>query len=308
MVRVLLLLLLLLSASFILVPVAEGAECLLCHSAMKGKMEGRKGLVDVHVDGDRFYASVHGVLQCTDCHMGYASGPHSAGADVPAEIAELASRLSAKAAIDPVALAACSVCHPRIYEELRGSVHGRNVFQKKQADGPLCLDCHGPAHYVEPMAAEGSLVNYANIVKMCARCHKDRGLTEKYGVSEDVVEMYGVSFHGKKYKLGHKEVPVCSDCHGAHDITEWDAADSPVFGEGKIKTCGKCHVGATAKFAAAPAHTRVGKDNPIPYYAAKGLTLLVIGTFLFIFAHVLLDMYAEIRDRLLGKGKGGHDE
>jgi hypothetical protein len=297
---------LLLTVAFLYVPVAEGSECLLCHSAMQGKMEGKKGVVEVHVDAKRFVDSVHGVLRCTNCHLGYGSGPHSAAAAVPAEVAELAGKVAVKGTSDPVALSACGQCHPAEYEALEGSVHGENVLRKKQSDGPLCLDCHGSPHYIVPETDAESEVNHANVVHTCGKCHGDEHLAEKYGFDGHVVEMYEASFHGKKFLLGHTKVPVCSDCHGAHGITKWDDPDSPVIGEGKVKTCGKCHTGATPKFAAAPAHTHVGKDNPIPYYSAKGLTALVLGTFLFIFTHVLLDMYAEVRARLSGKKKGGH--
>lgn len=285
---------------------ASAFDCLICHSAMEGKMETRKGVVEVHIDAKLFADSVHGVLDCTICHIGYASGPHSASAAVPEDIAALAKRVAVKGTSDPVALAACSQCHPGAYEELIGSVHGKNVFEMKQPDGPLCLDCHGSPHYIKAHINPESKVSFAKVVETCGACHAEESFREKYGLHEDVVEMYKTSFHGKKYILGHQKVPVCNDCHGAHAITEVDAAGSPVSGEGKIKTCGKCHAGATAKFAAAPAHTHVGKNNPIPYYAAKGLTVIVIATFLFIFSHVLLDMYAEIRERLSGRKKGGH--
>lgn len=291
------------------VPMAEASasDCLICHSAMQGKMEGRKGVVEVHVDAERFVNSVHGVLDCTACHIGYASGPHSAKAPVPRELAQVAEKLAVKGTTsDLVALSACAQCHPRVFEEVVESIHGENIFVKKQPDGAFCLDCHGSPHYIFPETNPESAVNFVNVVDTCGACHADEAMREKYGIHEDVVEMYKASFHGKKYLLGHKKVPVCDDCHGPHGITEWNAPGSAVVGEGKIETCGKCHAGATAKFAAAPAHSHVGKDNPIPYYAAKALTLLVIGTFLFIFSHTLLDLYAETRERLMGKKKGGH--
>jgi hypothetical protein len=296
----------LLTAVFLTVPAAQASECLICHGAMHGKMEGKRGVVDVHVDAERFVASVHGLLDCTACHMAYASGPHTADAAVPDDVAALAAKVEVKDTSDPVALSACAQCHPQVYDELKSSVHGRNIFEKKQPDGPLCLDCHGSAHYIVPKANPDSKVSFERMVETCGRCHDNEHLMEKYGIDPHVVEMYKASFHGKKYILGHKKVPVCNDCHGAHGVTLVDAAGSAVVGKGKAETCSKCHAGATAKFAAAPAHTHVGKDNPIPYYSAKALTLLVIGTFLFIFVHVLLDMYAETRDRLAGKKKGGH--
>ncbi len=106
--------------------------------------------------------------------------------------------------------------------------------------------------------------------------------------------------------MGHKKVPICNDCHGSHAVVEWDAPDSPVIGAGKVKTCGRCHEGATEKFAAAPAHKHIGKENPIPYYGEKALILLVFGVFGFTLSHVLLEAYSEMRDKLVRKE--GQDE
>jgi hypothetical protein len=276
---------------------------------MQGKMEGRKGVVDVHIDIEKFADSVHGDFQCTDCHMTYGTGPHTPpSGDVPADVAELIPFVSLKSKIDPVAQSACVICHPTIYKELRESVHGENIFVKKETDGPLCLDCHGSPHYIVPKTDENSHVNHANVLHTCGKCHEDEKIVEKYDMSAHVIEKYKESFHGKKYILGHKKVPICNTCHGSHNITKWDAPDSPVIGEGKVKTCGKCHAGATKKFAAAPAHKYIGKENPIPYYGEKLLILLVFGVFGFTISHVLLEAFAEIRDNVFRKKKGGHHE
>jgi hypothetical protein len=78
---------------------------------------------------------------------------------------------------------------------------------------------------------------------------------------------------------------------------------SPVASvENKKKTCGKCHEGATDKFVAAITHQPL---HPIAHWAEIGLILLTLGTFVFIIVHVLLDIYADIRDRLFRKG-GSH--
>ncbi len=52
------------------------SECLDCHSdASLTKDVGGKS-VSVHVDPDKFGASVHGPMDCTDCHSGIADYPH----------------------------------------------------------------------------------------------------------------------------------------------------------------------------------------------------------------------------------------
>ena len=289
---------------------AFGQDCLICHSSMKGRMESRKGgvIVNVHIDADRFSASSHGRLNCTDCHMNYTGTAHFAPSETEAkDIAELLPSVSLKAKIDPYAMAACSRCHPDVYKEYIGSVHGQNIFKKKETDGPICTDCHGAPHYIVPKTDKDSMVNHANMLHTCGKCHEDTKITEKYHLSEYVIEKYKESFHGKKYLLGHKKVPICNDCHGSHKIVKIDDPNSPVAGSGKAATCGKCHKGAGEKFAAAPAHKHLTKDNPIPFYGEKLLIMLLLGTFAFIVSHVILEAYSEIRDSVFRKKEDKHD-
>lgn len=295
-------------AFFVFLPAGAGASCVICHTAMHGRVEGSKGIVDVYVDAEKFSDSVHGVFECTDCHITYSLVPHSPpGGSVPASIAALVSGVSKKSKLDPVAQSACAKCHPEIYEQYRKSVHGMNIFDKGEKDAPLCTDCHGSPHYILPRTDLASPVNHANVLHTCGNCHDRKEIAEKYGFSEHVIEKYKESFHGKKYILGSRKVPICNNCHGSHYITVWNAPDSPVYGEGKVKTCGKCHEGATAKFAAAPAHKYIGKDNPIPYYGEKALVALLLAVFGFIMAHVALDAIAEIREKMSGKKEGHHE-
>jgi len=278
-------------------------DCLICHSVMSGNVKTAKGeSVEVRVDAAGFEASVHGSFECTECHVNFMSGPHTPpGGKLDSEVAALVPFTSKKSKSSPEALAACVKCHKPIYSELKASVHGQNIFEKKEADAPLCLDCHGNPHYIVPKTDPKSSVSHDKMLEVCGRCHEDEHIVNKYGMSHYVIEKYKESFHGKKYILGHKRVPICDDCHGAHLVTKIDAPNSPVSGEGKVKTCGKCHEGATAKFAAAPAHKYIGKDNPIPYYGEKALIVLLLGVFLFIFSHVILESIAEIRDRVFRK-------
>lgn len=289
---------------------ALGSDCLICHGAMKGKVESTtKGtVVDVHLDSERFYASKHGLLDCTACHLTYSGPPHTppAGA-VEEDIAGLLPAISSKSRVDPVAQAACSRCHPSVFEDYRKSVHGANIFEKKAADGPLCVDCHGSPHYITSSDDPASPINHANMLHTCGGCHEDEAIIEKYELSAHVIEKYKESFHGKKYLLGHKSVPICDDCHGGHAISKWDAEGSSVAGPGKITTCARCHKGAGKKFAAAPAHKYIGKENPIPYYGQKGLILLLLGTFGFIASHVALDAFSDIKRYLSKKSPKEED-
>ncbi len=284
---------------------AETFACLSCHSVMKGKIRTDKGFfIDVNIDEERFSKSVHGGIECTVCHKTFKDNPHETPrGDVGKDISDLAGMITSKAKIDPVAYAACTECHGDIYTKLSESVHGKNVMAKKQPDGALCLDCHGSPHYIMPGKSRESMVNRFNIVETCGDCHEREDIAKKYGLGTHIIEKYRESFHGKKYKLGHAGVPTCVNCHGAHDIRKWDDPASPVSWTNRIVTCGKCHPGANKKFVASITHKPTGKDNPIPFYAEKGLIVLTVSTIAFVILHVFLEAFADIRDRVFRKEK-----
>jgi nitrate/TMAO reductase-like tetraheme cytochrome c subunit len=277
---------------------------------MKGKIKSEKGLVDVNVDSERYAQSVHGGIDCITCHKQFTANPHQPPkeGDIPTDVATLASRISIKAKVDPVAMAACVECHGDIYSSWEGSIHGENIIEKKQTDGAACTDCHGSPHYITPKTDSASLVQKKNVVKVCGECHEKEDIAKKYNLGTHILERYYESFHGKKYVLGHQKAPTCIDCHSYHDIKKWDDTKSPVAWDNRMKTCGKCHEGATKKFVTAITHKPIGKDNPVVYYFEKGLIILLLGTFAFIVGHVVLETYSEIRDRFFRKGREGHRE
>ncbi len=291
---------------------AETFTCLACHNAIKGKLRTETGiLIDLNVDGEKYSESVHGGFDCVSCHKQFSSNPHSPSkiATAPKDIASLASKLSHKAKVDPVALAACSECHGDVYKSWIESVHGNNIIQKRSADGPSCIDCHGSPHYIMPRNSGASSVNKANVVKTCGECHEKEDLANKYGFGTHILERYYESFHGKKYIIGHPNAPTCVDCHKYHDVRNWEDPKSPVALENRTETCGRCHKGATKKFVTAITHKPIGKENPVPYYFEKGLIILLLSVFIFITGHVILEVISEIRDRVLRKEeKEGHHE
>ncbi len=282
----------------------ESANCLACHSSMKGRIKTIGGnLIELNVDSEKFQSSVHGALACTDCHMKFTDNPHSSpGASVPQEILSLSSKIAKKYPVDPVAAAACSKCHGEIYQKVLTSVHGRNIVEKHQTDGALCIDCHGSPHYIVPAKNAESKISRGQQVETCGKCHGNKQIIEKYKLEENVMDSFKESFHGRKLLLGHTKVPVCTSCHNSHDIMSKNDPASPVFGNNRLKTCGKCHKGANEKFIPAITHKLPG---PIPHYTEKALIFLVLGVFTFIISHVLLEAFSDIRDSIFRKG--GHE-
>ena len=281
----------------------QSETCLSCHGAMTGRLKIPGGAtIELNVDAEKFKASVHGVLPCTECHLKFSDTSHAAsGSAIPSEILSLASKISAKYTSDPVAGASCTKCHEDIYQKVLSSQHGKNILEKKQIDGALCLDCHGSPHYITSVKDGKSPVSRKYQVETCGRCHGNKELIEKYKLEENVMDSFNESFHGRKLHLGHSRAPVCASCHNAHDIKSKDDPTSPVFGMNKLQTCGKCHKGANEKFVPAITHKRPG---PIPHYGEKLLILLTMGTFAFIISHVLLEAFADIRDAVFRKKEG----
>src|SRR5512142_2382011 len=103
---------LLLLLTLVLVPAAgaapDAATCLGCHGSMEGA---------VNVNQEKYSKSVHGSFDCVMCHMTLKGAQHQ-GLSGKADKAtlDLASAISSKSKIDPVAQAACAQCHPDIYE------------------------------------------------------------------------------------------------------------------------------------------------------------------------------------------------
>lgn len=276
-------------------PALQAANCLACHSAMKGRIQSQGGaLIELNVDTDRFKSSVHGAFDCTVCHIRFGENPHAKpSADVPQPVLSVASKVSSKFRVDPVAGAACVLCHERTYQHVLSSVHGKNIIEKNETDGALCVDCHGSPHYITPSTSEDALIGRAHQVETCGKCHGDEKLLKKYNLEENVMHSFEKSFHGRKLHLGHTRAPACSSCHGAHDIKTKNDPESPVYGKNRLVTCGKCHEGANEKFIPAITHKPAG---PIPHYAEKGLIILTMGVFAFIISHVILEAFSDIRD------------
>lgn len=146
----------------------------------------------------------------------------------------------------------CSQCHSVIYDEYKQSVHGSALTQEGNLDVPTCIDCHGVHNIQSPNTA-----TFRNSTPfLCAECHTNNALMHKYGISTDVLNSYVADFHGTTVVLFDKTFPdqptnkpVCTDCHGVHDIVR---PDDPTRGleirENLLVRCQKCHPDATANF------------------------------------------------------------
>ena len=165
----------------------------------------------------------------------------------------------------------CERCHSQIYDVYAHSVHGEALIGEGNEDVPDCVDCHG-SHFIHGPSTDNFRLYSPEI---CAKCHADKDLMKKYGISTDVFETYVTDFHGKSVMLFEPQYPgqetnkpVCIDCHGVHDIRSKDDPKSSVMQDNLQKTCKKCHPDANSSFPAAwMGHYPPSPDNfPLVYY------------------------------------------
>ncbi len=164
---------------------------------------------------------------CTDCHGAHFVRP-------PDEPRTLISKT-------------CGRCHTKIFDEYQESIHGGSLFQEDNPDVPVCTDCHGVHNIHDPRTAQFRTES----PDLCASCHADKQLMDRYGLSAEVYDLYELSWHGVAvtvYKamwptIWH-ESAVCTDCHGVHNIRTSDDPKSLVNPDNLLKTCQECHPGA----------------------------------------------------------------
>ncbi|HMS65971.1 MAG TPA: cytochrome c3 family protein, partial [Ignavibacteria bacterium] len=83
------------------------------------------------------------------------------------------------------------------------SVHASIEKDGQEAAG--CVDCHGD-HLVQNPGDPKSSTKLARQIATCGKCHGE--VTEKFKKSK----------HGQELLKGNDKAPLCSDCHGEHDI------------------------------------------------------------------------------------------
>ena len=197
--------------------VAQGnSDCLACH--WDAGMQDASGH-SVSVDGHKFDASIHGPLQCNNCHTAIKEYPHP----------------------EQKTPVKCETCHADEAAGLVGSVH---------ADGKdhPCTSCHGDAHSIVPKSDPKSAVYPLNVPRTCGQCHGTEGMAKKHGLAS-VYPLYIDSIHGFALsKEGLLVAANCQTCHGSHHILSHTDPKSATYKVNVPETCGKCHAGINADY------------------------------------------------------------
>jgi nitrate/TMAO reductase-like tetraheme cytochrome c subunit len=112
------------------------------------------------------------------------------------------------------------------------SIHGKALEKSGLKIAPNCATCHEAHAIRDPRVDPESLVFRTRVPATCGTCH------------EKILAEYSDSIHGNQLAKGNRRVPVCSDCHTAHAIT--DSTDARRLAI--LRQCGGCHESSLATY------------------------------------------------------------
>ncbi len=263
--------------SFALYEVTQAA-CQGCHAE-----QAANAMSGVHQQ--TLEAGNHNAAMCADCHNPHYSESTAGREEVPD---------------------VCARCHSEIAATYKESVHGAALIEEGNPDVPNCISCHGNHNIDDPR----TVTFRNNIPLLCARCHTDAGIMDKYGVSTNVLDTYVADYHGATVTLFEQaspelptNKPVCIDCHGTHNISKTDNPETGIaLKENLLGKCQRCHPDATANFPDAwMSHYDASPEKfPLVYYVNlfyKFFIPAVIGG-------MLVFVITDIIRRTINRGKG----
>lgn len=195
-----------------------GAECAACHA---DTVREYRSSVHAAVGPD------HDGAVCRSCH-GPAHKLRPPSDPVSAVSKKNLPQTCGSCHANPEFLAKHRIPLARPVEAYELSVHGRAV-QAGNSAAASCSDCHG-SHAILPARDPLSKINHWRVGATCGACHAE------------IRKVYADSVHGQAVARGARGAPVCTDCHGEHDILAPSEPGSLV-NPARVSsvTCGHCH-------------------------------------------------------------------
>jgi hypothetical protein len=202
-------------------PQTQSQQCENCHARLDATVVREDGeAIYLHVDPVDIVTSVHGKriiggveyppLDCTECHADLAE----AGFPHPEEL------MTGSDALRTSVEQQCVECHADVAGQYADGIHAQHVAEG-ETNAASCADCHGSHAIDQPD------VPRSQISDTCGNCH------------EEIYDQYKSSVHGAAlYERDNPDVPVCTDCHGAHEIADPTTA---AFRLSSPQMCGDCH-------------------------------------------------------------------
>lgn len=111
----------------------------------------------------------------------------------------------------------------------RESVHSQAIA-RGNTSAAVCTDCH-KSHDIRAASDAQSSIFKGNVPKTCGQCH------------ENEAREFTASIHGQAIARGVSRAPVCTDCHGIHNIKMPFEQNGSASSEVGTESCAKCHEG-----------------------------------------------------------------
>ncbi|MCW8955566.1 MAG: cytochrome c3 family protein, partial [Gammaproteobacteria bacterium] len=215
-------------------------QCLECHGVKGFSAIEEQNAIQVKRSIDVNYPamqqSLHGKLECVECHADIEQLPHKKQKLEAVDCASCHGRL------DPLAIRKKSKSvgrvssskskTPEVVKQTRNystSIHG----DPGKDNNAECHTCH-TAHYVFKSTDPRALNYRENSPQMCGDCH------------QQAMAHYKKSVHGAALKTPWKgDSATCVDCHSAHQIS-----DAESLGAHRVvsRNCGNCHEEEVASY------------------------------------------------------------
>ena len=186
----------------------EEHYCLRCHGHDLTTAFKDGESLPLFIDKSVLQRSVHNKLSCWDCHYGFSSEDRPRRTFRSRREYTIASSDS------------CQRCHFDKYSQTLESIH-YSMLSKGVLKAPVCIDCHG-SHSISRGSKDRAVTT-----RRCQQCH------------EEIYSVYVKSVHGKALlDEQNQDVPICVDCHKAHNITQAHTLD---YRERIPEICSSCH-------------------------------------------------------------------
>lgn len=284
-----------------------GIECVACHTNNKTYPHPENTYQSKRELSRAYY------LACQKCH---SSNYEKTQDSIHAKVAE-AGNLEAPVCTDchgahdvsspdqPRSLISttCGNCHTQIHRQYVSSVHGKALIDENNTDVPVCTDCHG-VHNIQDPRTEQFRVETPDL---CAKCHANKELMAKYGLSADVYDIYRLSWHGIDAEVYKAKWPtiwhdsaICTDCHGTHNILSANDPASMVNPQNLLHTCQKCHPDAGPNWTGAwTGHYSISLEKtPYLYFVDQFYSSFVVFALWGSAIYVALKIFRSIVDRI----------
>jgi hypothetical protein len=197
----------------------------------------------------------------------------------------------------------CGQCHVGIERDYLEGVHGKD-YVKGIKDVPVCIDCHQEHNILSPLDTRSS-VYATRIAGVCSRCHDDQAIARQYGLLTSRYKTYAETYHGTASRYGDIRVANCASCHGYHDIRPSSDPKSSIHPANIPQTCGRCHPGASRRFAEGKVHLMPDQVEIPKYRVSYLVKTIYIALIVVIISAFLLFIAADLGRRLLGGQRHG---